>query len=220
MSDVRRVLLVEDHPVFRLGLRELIEQEADLAVAGEAGGVEEALSVADRTAPDVAVVDLALDGEDDGIDLVARLAGRTPPVPALVVSMYDEALYAERALAAGARGYLMKHETSESIIGAIRRVLGGGFALSEGLTAVLVGRAVGGPAAAPPTPEDRLTPREREVLGLIGRGLTTGQIAERLHLSVKTVGTHRERIKEKLGLATAAELTRHAVRWLEGGCRR
>ncbi len=215
MSQSRRVFVVEDHPVFRLGLRELIEQEPDLTVCGEAGDVAGALAAIPGSEADLVIVDLSLGGQS-GIDLIKELKARLRTLPVLVVSMYDEALYAERALVAGARGYVMKQEASDSIVRAVRRVLEGRIYLSERVATEIVGRLVGGGAAGQPG-TDRLTDRELEVFRLIGQGLTTGEIAERLHLSAKTIGTYRERIKEKLGLKSAAELTVHAVRWAESG---
>lgn len=207
----RRVLLVEDHPVFRLGLRELLDQEEDLEVSGEASDIPQALAEVSRSVPDVVIADLSLKGRS-GLELIRDLRERHPGLPILVVSMYDEALYAERALAAGARGYVMKQETLESIVGAVRQVLAGRVYLSQGAMADLVGKLVR-TDAADRSPLERLTDRELEVYRLIGQGQTTGEIASELHLSAKTIGTYRERIKEKLGLRSFAELNLHALRW-------
>jgi DNA-binding NarL/FixJ family response regulator len=210
----RHVFIVEDHPIFRLGLRELINQEDDLFVCGESDDVGKALKEIQRLRPDLAIVDISLKGRS-GIDLVKDLGADCKDLPVLVLSMYDETLYAERALQAGAKGYIMKQETSESIVKAVRSVLGGKMYLSENVMGDILGRFVGKPATAEKTPIARLTDRELEVFRLIGQGLTTNQIAKQLSLSGKTIGTYRERIKEKLNLKNAAELTRHAVRWLE-----
>ncbi len=212
----RRIFLVEDHPVFRRGLKEVLGQEADLEVCGEAEDVAEALDAIARSQPDLAVVDLSLHGRS-GLDLIKQLRERHPGLTVLVVSMYDEALYAERALAAGALGYVMKQEAPESIVQAARSVLAGRPYLSERHTAALIGKLAGARAGAGPAPHDRLSDRELEVLELIGQGLATGEVATRLAISVKTVGTHREKLKEKLGLKTAAELARYATLWQGSG---
>lgn len=210
----RRVLVVEDHPVFRLGLRELLDQEDDLEVCAEASDIAEAAAALGRALPDVIVTDLSLKGRS-GLDLIRDVRERHPGLPVLVVSMYDEALYAERALAAGARGYVMKQETSDSIVQAVRTVLEGRLYLSPRTMADLVAKFVRPDGAADRSPLERLTDRELEVFRLIGQGQTTGEIAATLCLSAKTIGTYRERIKEKLGLRTSAELTLHAMRVAE-----
>jgi DNA-binding NarL/FixJ family response regulator len=197
-----------------LGLKELINQEEDLEVCGEADNVEGALIDIASTAPDLVLVDLSLKGES-GIELIKDLRKRHEDLPLLVVSMYDEALYAERALSTGARGYIMKHETSASIVEAARKVLDGSIFLSERIMSDMLGKMVGGTASKPVSSMERLTDREREVFGLIGKGLATREIAEKLNLSTKTIGTYRERIKEKLNLKTATELNRYAVKMTE-----
>ncbi len=214
MSQPRRIFLVEDHPVFRLGLKELINQEDDLEVCGEADDVESALEEIAKTMPDLVLVDLALKGES-GIELIKNLRKRHDELPLLVVSMYDEALYAERALNAGARGYIMKQETSDSIVEAARKVLEGNIFLSERIMSDMLGKMVGGTSTKPVSSMESLTDREREVFELIGKGLATREIADKLNLSKKTIGTYRERIKEKLDLKTAAELNRCAVKMVE-----
>lgn len=208
----RRILLVEDHPIFRIGLAELIDNEPDLEVCGEAGDVAEGLAQVESLCPDLAVVDLALKGRS-GLELIKEIRDRDLGVPVLVVSMYDEALYAERALAAGALGYVMKLAAPESIVEAIRSVLEGRLYLTEKVMAQLAGKMVGRGAQASQTPIERLTDRELEILSHIAEGRTTGEIARRLCLSPKTVGAHREHIKQKLGLNTAAELTVFALEW-------
>lgn len=211
-----RIFLVEDHPVFRLGLRELLQQEESFEVCGEADDIPGATAAIPRLAPDLAVVDLSLKGRN-GVDLIRELREQSPQLRILVVSMHDEALFAERALTAGARGYVMKQETSECIVKAVRTVLDGRLYLSEALTAQLIDKFVGGGGAAEGSPLERLTDRELEVFQLIGRGLGTGEIANRLNLSVKTIGTYRERIKEKLNLRTSGELILEAVRRAAAG---
>ncbi|GAB4257611.1 MAG: response regulator transcription factor [Deferrisomatales bacterium] len=215
MSGTKRIYLVEDHPIFRLGLRELIDEEADLQVCGETDDVGRALAEIGALRPDVVIVDIGLKGRS-GLDLIKEVRDRYGDgVPTLVLSMYDEALYAERSLHAGARGYIMKQEAAESIVQALRCVLRGKVYLSENVVGQLVGKMVGRPQGADQSPVERLTDRELEVFRLIGRGRTTREIAATLHLSTKTIGTYRERIKEKLGLKNAAELVRHAVHWIE-----
>lgn len=212
-SNVTRILLVEDHPVFIVGLKELINQEADLKVCGEAGDVHEAWELIERLQPDLVIVDITLKG-GNGIELVRDINDREKSLPTLVLSMHEESLYAERALAAGARGYIMKQETSTSIVQAIRCVLGGEIYAGKSLMRTILGRFANQPDS-PITPAEKLTNRELEVLEAIGGGLTTKQIATKLHLSIKTIGTYRERIKEKLGLQNAFELVHQAVRWIE-----
>ena len=208
-----RVFLVEDHPVFRLGLRELIEQELDLHVCGEAENIGAALNEITRSRPDMVIIDISLVGRS-GLELVKQLKDQMPHLPTLVLSMHEESLYAERALQAGARGYIMKHETSDLIVEAIRKVCLGEVYLSAKMTRSVLYKMVGG-TASPPLPQESLTNRELEVFEMVGRGLTTQEISKRLCLSAKTIGTYRERIKEKLKLRNASELAHRAVQWVE-----
>lgn len=214
MDVERKIFVVEDHPVFRVGLRELIDQEPDLRVCGEAEDVGTALAEITRHQPDLVIVDLSLKGRS-GMELIREIRANLKDTPVLVLSMYDEALYAERALTAGARGYIMKQEASESIVGAVRRVLEGKIYLSAAITDEILGKLVSGPRPTDEEPHSRLTDREVEVLQLIGQGFTTSEIGDKLSLSVKTVGTYRERLKEKLHLRSSAELVCYAVRWGE-----
>lgn len=208
-----KVFLVEDHPIFRLGLRELIEQEADLQVCGEAENVGTAWEKIRQVQPDLVIIDISLAGRS-GLELVKQLKQEYPELPTLVLSMHEEALYAERALQAGAYGYIMKHETADLIVDAIRKVCSGGVYLSTKMTSEILCKMVGG-ASKGPQPEQCLTNRELEVFEKVGRGLTTQEISRQLCLSAKTIGTYRERIKEKLKLRNAAELTHRAVQWVE-----
>lgn len=208
-----RVFLVEDHPVFRLGLRELIEQELDLQVCGEAENIGAAWDKIVRNTPDLVIIDISLVGRS-GLELVKQLKDEYPDLPTLVLSMHEESLYAERALQAGARGYIMKHETSDLIVDAIRKVSQGEVFLSAKMTSNVLFKMVGG-APKSPLPQQCLTNRELEVFEMIGKGLTTQEISHRLCLSAKTVGTYRERIKEKMLLRNASELTQRAVQWVE-----
>lgn len=208
-----RVLIVDDHPLMREGLRELIGAEPDMEVCGDAADAAGALASVEGSRPDVVVLDLTL-GSDDGIALVQQLRERVPELRILVVSMHDEALYAERLLALGARGYVMKQEPAEVFVGALRRVARGEHHVSSALATRLYGRLArhrGAPAAT--APSDGLTDREREVLRAVARGQSTQEIAAQLGMSAKTVDSHRRNIREKLGLVSAGDLVRYAVQW-------
>lgn len=207
-----RVLLVDDHPIVRYGFARLLAAEPDLVVCGEAVDARSALEAL-ATNPGVAVVDISL-GATSGIDLIKDLKERAPALHVLVVSMHDELLYAERALRAGASGYVMKHEATDKIVRAIRAVAAGETFLSADVSAHLVQRVTAG-GAAPGSPLDSLTDRELHVLQLLGRGLGSRAIAEQLHVSIKTIESHRARLKEKMNLRSATELVRFAVRWAE-----
>ena len=208
-----QIYLVEDHPVMRAGYASLISHESDMEVCGEAGSAEEAFPAIVELRPDAVVVDLSLPGVN-GIELVKRLGALGDSPSVLVVSAHDEALYAERVLAAGARGYLMKHESAGNVVEAIRRVLGGHLYLSEKLRERLILSRI---AQSPPpgSPVDPLTDREIEVFEHFGRGRTTQEIAERLGLSPKTVESHRANIKKKMGIEHAPEFVQRAVLWVE-----
>ena len=209
-----RVLLVDDHALLRQGMAAIINAEPDLAVCGEADGVRTALATAADSRPDVALVDLSIK-DGDGLELLRDLRNRFPDVRTLVLSMYDETVYAERALRAGAKAYIMKAEAAKTVITAIRRVLQGETYLSPRMAALLAERASGenggGAATAKRTGSDRLTDRELQVLRCVGRGLSTREIAEELFISIKTVEAHREHIKQKLGLVSSGELLRYAI---------
>jgi DNA-binding NarL/FixJ family response regulator len=210
----RRLLLVEDHPVTREGLAQLLNQQPDLQVCGQAGTAPEALSVAAALRPDLVLVDISLGGTS-GIELIKDLASRHASLPVLVLSTHDELLYAERSLRAGAKGYVMKHEPTEQVMEAIRLVLRGGVYLSEQMHGRLLHKVARGPTVPRVSDVDQLSDRELEVFELIGEGCKTSQIAANLHLSVSTVETHRAHIKEKLKLENATELMRRAVEWVE-----
>jgi DNA-binding NarL/FixJ family response regulator len=208
-----RIVIVDDHPIVRKGLTALINHEPDMVVCGESDTAAGGLARIQDDRPGVAIVDLSL-GLDSGLQLVKTLNASLPEVRVLILSMHDEALHAERALAAGASGYIMKHAATQHLIGAIRSVASGKTYVSPEMSERIVARVTRGPLARPAkVPLDRLTDREREVLTLMGRGLGARDIAGRLALSVKTVETHQARIKEKLGLAHVRELTRAAVSW-------
>lgn len=207
-----RIVIVDDHPVVRKGLAEIINNEPDLTVCGESDTVDGGLERIRAEGPNVAIVDLSL-GDSSGLQLIKALSASLPDVRVLVVSMHDETLHAERALAAGARGYIMKHEAMYKVLGAIRQVAGGRTYVSPQMSERIVARVAGRRVADDRAPLERLTDREREVFTLIGRGIGTRDIAGELKLSVKTVETYQARIKEKLGLANAHELARSAVSW-------
>lgn len=206
-----RVLIVDDHPILRHGIGQLLNREPDLEVCAEAGDRDEALAALTRERVDLAVVDISLD-VISGLDLLKLVRERHPAVRCLVLSMHDETLYAERALRAGARGYVMKQEATRRITTALRRIRDGHIYVSEQLGSMLLGRLVEAPAQAAVTasPLDTLSDRELEVLRLIGRGYKTGEIAQALKRSVNTVDAHRANIKRKLGLKSGAALSRVA----------
>lgn len=207
-----RVVIVDDHPIVRAGLAALIDAETDLEVCGQAEDAPEARRLVERERPDVVLVDLSLGGTS-GLELIKDLVGR--PVRVLVVSMHDEITWTERSLAAGALGYVHKSEATKNIVAAIRRVMTGRTYVSEAASERMMQRMVGSATRDRfETPVDRLSDRELEIFDRIGRGLTTQQIGESLFLSPKTVQTYRQRIKEKLGLETAAELSTQATRWV------
>ena len=213
-----RVLIVDDHPVVRQGLVGMINQEQDLEVCGEVEGAREALAAIKASPPDLAVVDLTLK-DISGLELIKQMRVSYAHVPVLVLSMHDEKLYAERALNAGARGFIMKQEGAEKLVGAIRTVMRGEVYLSEVMASRLLGKFVGGRSPAEDSPLQKLSDRELEVFELIGRGEGTRQVSERLCISVKTVESHREHIKLKLNLKNATELVQRATQWVisEGG---
>ena len=208
-----KVLIVDDHPIVREGLAARIARQPDLTVCGEAEDVADALELVKTVQPELAIIDLSLKS-GQGLDLIKRIQTCSPRTKTLVSSMYDESLYAERALRAGALGYVNKQEMSEKIIEAIRQVLEGKIYLSPRMTERLLQRAVGSTPQLAQSPIETLSDRELEIFKMIGQGKTTRQIAGDLHLSIKTVETHRENIKSKLNIVNAAELSREAVQWV------
>jgi DNA-binding NarL/FixJ family response regulator len=210
-----RVLLVDDHPLVREGLVNLIAQQPDLEVCGEAGNEPQALALVSSAQPDVAVVDLTLEN-GSGLELIKSIKAGHPGVAVLVLSMHDESLYAERALHAGARGYIMKREAAKKVIQGIRAVCAGQLYVSEKISAGMAEKFAGGRLAAPASPVEQLSDRELAVFELLGQGQNTRQIADHLHVGFKTVQSYCARIKEKLQLANATELLRAAIRWHEG----
>jgi DNA-binding NarL/FixJ family response regulator len=211
VSQKRRVFLVDDHPLVREGLANLINQQTDLAVCGEAEDSVEAIAGIARTQPDVALIDISLKNES-GLELVKTLEEQFDSVALIVLSMHDEALYAERALRAGAKGYVMKRETTKNVLTAIRRVLGGDVYISDRVVTTMAKR-MGSSRKAAAEPVERLSDRELEIFRLLGQGRTTSQIAEDLQLSLKTVQAYCARAKEKFGVNSLGELLRAAIRW-------
>lgn len=209
-----RILIVDDHPIFRHGLAQLINQEKDLYVCGEAEDYHGAIKAVQDLKPAMIIVDITLK-DMSGIDLIKEIRKTHKGVTMLVISMHDESLYAERAFRAGAKGYIMKQEASESVVQAIRQVRQGGIYASRKMTDKILTRFVDGPKELAESPLEALTDRELEVFQLIGEGLSISEIGNRLHLSVKTIGTYRERIKEKLNLKNSTELLRYALNWVE-----
>jgi DNA-binding NarL/FixJ family response regulator len=213
-NEKRKVLIVDDHPIVRQGLRLMINEEPDLEVVGEAQSEREARAAIRELEPDVVIVDISL-AQGDGLELVRDVHAHHGGLPMLVLSMHDELIYAERLLAAGASGYIMKQAASDQLLVALRRVLAGGTYLSESLAQSLErsGRVGAPTAGAGVDPVKRLSNRELQVLSLIGRGQSSREAAEGLGLSVKTVETHRQSLKRKLNLATNAQLLQYAINW-------
>lgn len=215
-SGPSRVFIVDDHPIVRQGLAHLIDKEKDLCLCGSASDAKEAMALIRQTKPDIALVDITLEGTS-GIELTKALTSLRDDLRVLVVSMHDETLYAGRALRAGAKGYIMKHEAPETVLTAIRTVLAGNTYLGEAVAARLLREfSDENRAGRKPAGVEALTDRELEVFQLIGRGLTTRLIADTLNLSVKTIETYRAHIKTKLGLRNGTELVHHAIHWIQG----
>ena len=209
----RKILIVDDHPVFRHGIAALISAEKDLTVCGEAESAPAALDVMRRLKPDLAVLDISLQGTN-GIELIKLMRSEQPRLPVLILSMHDESLYALRALRAGAKGYLMKAEAMTQVVNALRKVLNGEIYVSPRFSERLIFKAIQSLEGGMGSPVDKLSDRELEVLQLLGKGFGTREIANELHLSVKTIETHRAHIKEKLGFKDAGEMVRFAIDWV------
>jgi DNA-binding NarL/FixJ family response regulator len=205
----KTVFIVDDHPLLRQGLALLINREQDLAVCGEAAEAQTAMKEIAAQRPDILIADISLNGPD-GLDLLKNLRGLYPALPVLILSMHDESIYAERALRARANGYIMKQEATEKVLVAVRRILGGDIYLSDRMANKLLHQYISG-APADMTRLSTLSDRELEVFRLIGEGRSTRQIAEELHLSIKTVETYQAHIKEKLSLQSGRELVQHAI---------
>lgn len=208
----KTVFVVDDHPIVRQGLALLINREADLVVCGEAEEMQSALSAIQTIRPDILIVDISLNGPD-GLELLKNIRLASPRLPVLILSMHDESIYAERALRAGANGYIMKQEATEKVLIALRRILSGEIYVSDRIANSMLRHYVRGANASEQSSVSDLTDRELEVFRLIGEGQGTRQIAEALHLSVKTVESYQAHIKEKLSLRSARELVQHAAQW-------
>lgn len=207
-----RVLVVDDHPIVRQGLALLINREPDLTVCAEAEDASTAMQSIPASKPDILVVDISLNGPD-GLDLLKDIRTRFPELPVLILSMHDESIYAERALRAGAQGYIMKQEASEKVLLALRRILNREIYVSDRISNQMLKRFIGNSQRSRPASVSDLTDRELEVFRLIGEGHTTRQIADQLHISIKTVESYQAHIKEKLSLKSARELVQHAIQW-------
>jgi DNA-binding NarL/FixJ family response regulator len=206
------VLIVDDHPLLRQGLALLINQQQDMQVCGEAEEAQEALHAIARHRPDIMILDISLNGPD-GLELLKSIRASDPALPVLVLSMHDEAIYAERALRARANGYIMKQEATEKVLVAVRRILNGEVYLSERMSSKLLQQYIGGVPSMMQSRISSLSDRELEVFRLIGEGRATREIADELHLSIKTVETYQAHIKEKLALRSGRELIQHAIQW-------
>jgi len=208
----KKILIVDDHPIIRHGLTQLINQEAALVACGEAEDACGALQAVTERAPDLVILDISLK-ETNGLDLIRDIKARVPGLPVLVLSMHDETRYAERALRAGAQGYIMKQEPPDRTIEAVHRIMNGDIYLSSSMTSRMLNKIATGSPAQEASPADLLSARELEIFSLIGKGTGTRQIAQRLGLSIKTVDAHRANIKKKLDLACSTELVQAAVKW-------
>jgi DNA-binding NarL/FixJ family response regulator len=212
----KNILIVDDHPIVRQGIRSLLEQEPDLRITGEAESAGRALTVLRGGTVDAAIIDISLKGTD-GLELTKSVRAEFPHLPILILSMHDESMYAERALRSGANGYLMKQEVADNIVTALRSVLQGRIFVSAGVRETLLSRLAGQPITLDQSPIEKLSDRELEVFRMIGQGLGTREIAAHLHLSIKTIETYRSHIKEKLHIANAIDLVRQAVHLEEHG---
>jgi DNA-binding NarL/FixJ family response regulator len=215
-AEKSRVYIVDDHAMFREGLRQLIEREPGLIVCGDASNSVEGMTGIRATQPDVVIVDISLSGAS-GLDLIKEIKAEFDDLPILVVSMHDESLYAERALRSGAMGYVMKHEPAKTVRAAIRKVLGGDLYLSEKMSAGMLNRLMRGESQRPKSPIETLSDRELEVFRMLGQGKSSRQIAEELSLTIATINSFRNRIKEKLQLKNSTELLLHAAHWVRDG---
>ena len=209
-----RILIVEDHEVFRLGIKELINNEPDLTICGEADDITTARALINDLSPDMAIIDISL-RNSNGLNLIREINETHCAMKVLVLSMHDELLYAERSLQAGAQGYIMKQETSKTIVKAIHHILKGNIYVSQAIMGNLLTRVRKGLDSMERSPIETLSDREFTVLRMIGEGSSTGDIAKKMNLSVRTISTYRERIKEKLQLKKASELVRYALCWMD-----
>lgn len=209
-----RIFLVDDHAMFREGLRQLIEREPEFIVCGDAEEADSALEGIKNTNPDLIVVDISLGGSS-GIDLIKAIKKEYEDLPVLVVSMHEESLYAERAFRAGAMGYVMKHEPSKTVKAAIRKVLGGNMYLSDKMATAMVGKMMHGGTEQPASPLEALSDRELEVFRMLGQGKGVRVIADTMNLTIPTINSFRNRIKDKLNLKTSTEVMLRALQWVQ-----
>ena len=208
-----RVFIVDDHTMFREGLRQLIERESTMTVCGDAPDATEALNGIRTSKPDVVIVDISLAGAS-GLDLIKDIKAEFEDLPVLVVSMHDESLYAERALRSGAMGYVMKHEPAKTVKAAIQKVLGGDMHLSEKMSSAVINRLMRGQTDQPKSPMEMLSDRELDVFRLLGQGKGVRQIGDELGVTIPTVNSFRNRIKEKMQLKSSTEVMLHAIKWV------
>lgn len=214
-----RVFLVDDHPLMRQGVAQLINAQSDLEVCGEAEDAPSALKGIEATQPDAAIIDISLRGTN-GIELIKNLRALYKFLPILVLSMHDEGVYAQRVLRAGALGYVMKQEAAEKVVAALRRIMSGEIYVNETVGSQMLHQALTGRGKPNSSPIDRLSDRELEVIQAIGEGKPTRQIARDLNVSVKTIESHRAHIKDKMGLKNASELVKFSVQWVENEMKR
>ena len=218
MSTKTRIFIVDDHPLLRRGLAELINREADMVFCGEAEDSPSAMKAITQIKPDLVIVDISLKGYN-GIELIKNIKAFDSKIQVLVLSMHDESVYAMRVLKAGAKAYVMKQEVVDKVMEAVRRIRAGKVFVSERVASRMLDQVVVGGDPAPDSPVDLLSDRELEIVNMIGSGLPTREIAAKLHISIKTVESHRARIKEKLHLQNAIQLVQFCVRWVEEGAK-
>lgn len=218
MSAKTRIFIVDDHPLLRRGLAELINREPDMVFCGEAEDSPSAIKAISQLKPDLVIVDISLKGYN-GIELIKNIKAFDSKIQVLVLSMHDESIYAMRVLKAGAKAYVMKQEVVDKVMEAVRRIRAGKVFVSERVASRMLDQVVVGGDPAPDSPVDLLSDRELEIVNMIGSGLPTREIAAKLHISIKTVESHRARIKEKLNLQNAIQLVQFCVRWVEEGAK-
>jgi DNA-binding NarL/FixJ family response regulator len=218
MSAKTRIFIVDDHPLLRRGLAELINREPDMVFCGEAEDSPSAIKMISQIKPDLVIVDISLKGYN-GIELIKNIKAFDSKIQILVLSMHDESIYAMRVLKAGAKAYVMKQEVVDKVMEAVRRIRVGKVFVSERVASRMLDQVVVGGDPAPDSPVDLLSDRELEIVNMIGSGLPTREIAAKLHISIKTVESHRARIKEKLNLQNAIQLVQFCVRWVEEGAK-
>jgi DNA-binding NarL/FixJ family response regulator len=213
-STMIKILIVDDHPLLRQGIKQVIELEEGLRVCGEASTANDAIDLINRDKPDVVIVDITLAGNVNGIELIKSLHERFPDIKTLVLTMHDESVYAERAIRAGARGYIMKEVASKNIINAIRTILNDELYLSESISKKIIDKLVRGSADTIGISVENLSNREFEIFQLIGNGFSTKEMAKKLNLSIYTVESHKKNIKEKLKLKNSSDLVKYAIQWV------